>query len=104
MYNCRAAGERPEKSHHEINRVVRRQDAEVAYARPKRIKRSQRDTLLQIILVRHHGAFRAAAGSGGIHDASCVLAFARNETRFASATKIFPTPRVQEFRVCWSLG
>src|SRR5437763_10704285 len=93
VYDGGATCKRPEKPHHEIDSVVRRQNAEVANARPKRIERSQRDALLQVILVRHHAALGAAAGSGGVHDASSIAAVARNERGLALAAKFFPTLR-----------
>ena len=63
MHYRRAANERAEEANHEIDSVIRRQDAEVAHARRKRIKRGERDALLEIIFVRHHAAFGAAAGA-----------------------------------------
>src|SRR5689334_25189386 len=54
MHDGGATGERPEESHHEIDGVVCRQDAEVTHSGPKRIQRCQSDALLQVILVRHH--------------------------------------------------
>src|SRR5207248_10730403 len=93
VYDGYTTCKQPEKSHQEINSVDRRQNAEVANARPKRIERSQCDTLLQVILVRHHAALGAAAGSGGVHDASSIAAVARNERGLALAAKFFPTLR-----------
>src|SRR5260370_39806450 len=63
MKNRRSAGERHEKTDHEIKGMVGREDTEVAHAWPEWIKRCERDALLQIIFVRHHAAFRAAARS-----------------------------------------
>src|SRR5712664_4497230 len=61
MYDRCAASERCETAHHDIDGMVGRQDTEVAHARPERINRSERDALLQIVLVRHHAAFGTAA-------------------------------------------
>src|SRR6266571_3967205 len=60
MYDRRAARERSQKTNHEINRMICWQDAEIAHAWPERIKRRERDALLQIIFVRHHATLRAA--------------------------------------------
>ena len=63
MHYRRTANEGAEETNHEIDRVIRRQDAEVAHTRRKRIERSERDALLEIIFVRHHAAFGTAAGA-----------------------------------------
>src|SRR5271157_586798 len=63
MHYGRPANERPEETNHEVDGVIRRQDAEVAHAWRKRIKGGESDALLEIILVRHHAAFGTAAGA-----------------------------------------
>src|SRR5215472_224118 len=93
MYDGRATGKRPEKSHHKVDGVVRGQNTEIANSRPKRIERSQRDALLQVIFVGHHAALGAAAGSGRIHDAGGFLTLARNQSWLSLATKFLPTLR-----------
>ncbi len=84
--------------------MVRRQDTKVAHARPERIKRCERDALLQIIFVRHHAALRPAARPGGVDNASRVLAIARDEHGLARAAKFFPALRAGEIRVCRCFG
>ena len=42
-----SASERPEKADHEVNRVIRRKDAEVTDAGPEGIERSEGDALLE---------------------------------------------------------
>ena len=90
-----AASEWADEADHKIDRVIRGEDAEVTHAGPKRIERSERDALLEIIFVREHAAFRAATGAGGINDAGGILALARNEIWFAGLLKIFPALRVR---------
>src|SRR5712692_6289482 len=53
MHDRRSARERPEKTDHEIDGMVGRQNTEVTHSRPERINRGECDALLQIILVRH---------------------------------------------------
>src|SRR5260370_968343 len=65
-------GERSEKTHHEIDGVIRRQYAEVAHARPEGIERSERDALLQIVFVRYHAAFGASASPRGVDNAGGI--------------------------------
>src|SRR5262249_17828109 len=86
------ASERTEKGHQELNCVVGGEDAEITNARPEGIERSERDALFQVIFVRHHAALGAAAGAGGIDNASEVLAFAQDERRLSfPVCKFFPT-------------
>ena len=99
MHHRRAANERAEEAHHEIDRVVRRQDAQVPDARPKGIERGQRDALFEIIFVRDHAALRTAAGPRGIHDARDVPTLARNKLGFARAAEFFPALRTMEVRI-----
>jgi len=91
MHDRCSANERPEEAHHEVNGVIRRQDAEVTNARRKRIDRSERNALFEVILVRQQAAFGTAAGAGRIDDASHVLACARNEGWFAAPLELFPS-------------
>src|ERR1700720_3926324 len=100
MYDRCSARKRSEKTHHEIDGMVRGQDTEVAHARPERINRCQGDALLQIVLMRHHATLRAAARPGGVDDASRFLAFACDEYRLVFSAKIFPAPRASEISVC----
>src|SRR5258708_39244045 len=104
MHDRCAASKRPEKSDHEIDGMIRRQNTEVAHARPEWINRGERDALLQIIFVRHHAPLWAAARSGRVHNAGRVLAFARDEHRFARSTKFFPALRAGEIGVCRRFG
>src|SRR6266704_139548 len=97
-------GERSEKTHHEIDGVIRRQYAEVAQARPEGIERSERDALLQIVFVRHHAAFGASASPRGVDNAGRIPPAARNENRFADASKLFPVLRAGKNSVCRRLG
>jgi len=94
----------PKKTNHEIDGMIRRQNTEVTHARPKRIKRCERDALLQIIFVRHHATFGAAARPGGVDNARRVLAFARDEDRLACSAKFFPALCAGEIGVCRRLG
>src|SRR5260370_28621696 len=96
MNDSCAARKRSEKTHHEINGMVRWQDTEVAHARPEWINRGERDALLQIIFVRHHAALGAAACPGGVDNARRVLAFARDEYRLRFPPQNFPPPRAGE--------
>ncbi len=104
MHDCRSARERPKKTHHEINSVVCGQNAEIAYARPERIQRCERDALLQIIFVRHHAAFRTSASSGRVDDAGIARAFTRDENRFASPAKFLPAFCAGKIGVCRSFS
>src|SRR5437762_6623534 len=100
MHDRCAARKRTEKTHHEIDGMVRWQDTEVAYARPEWINRCEREALLQIVLVRHHATLRAAARPGRVDYASRILAFARDEHRPVFSAKIFPAPRAGEIDTC----
>src|SRR6266849_8877687 len=90
MNYARTANKRPDKADHEVDGVVRRQNAEITHARPKGIQRSQRLALLQIIFVGEHAPLGTAAGPGRIDDAGHVLALARDEHGVTLASKIFP--------------
>src|SRR5215468_4644269 len=104
MYHACAACKRTEKTDHEIDRMICRKNTEIAHARPKRVERSESDALLKIILVRHHAAFGAATGSGGIDDACNVFSLARNENWFRYAAKFFPSLSAGKIGVCWGFG
>src|SRR5260370_12462013 len=97
-------GERSEKTHHEIDGVIRRQNAEVAHARPEGIEGSERDARLQIVLVRYHAAFGASASPRGVDNAGRIPPAARNENRFPCASKLFPALRAGKNSVCRRLG
>ena len=79
MHDGGAAGEGANETDHEINRVIRGENAEIAHAGPKGIERRERNALLEIIFVRQDAAFRASAGAGRIDDAGRVFALARGE-------------------------
>ena len=101
MHDRRAAREWPEKTNHEIDGMICRQNAEVAHARPKRIKRCERNALLKIVFVRHHAALGAAARPRGVDNACRVLTFTRDENRFAVSAKFFPALCAGEVGVGW---
>src|SRR5580704_19739047 len=90
MHNGGAASKRSDEADHEIDGVVRGQDAQIAYAWPERKQRSESHALLKIILVRQHAAFRMPPGTGGINNARGVLPAALHESWFAPALKFFP--------------
>ena len=104
MDDASSAGERAEKTDHEIDGVIRGKNAEIADARPKRIERGERDALFEIILVRHHAALWTAACTGGVDDAGYVFSFARDEHRFGGVSKFFPALRAGEFGVRRTFG
>ena len=109
MNHARAAGERTEKTNHEIDGVICRKNAEVADTGPERINRSERDALFEIIFVHHHAAFGAAASARGIDDCGQVFAFAGNESRFRIAAHRliemgFPSLGTGEVCVCGRFG
>src|SRR5467141_589500 len=104
MYDRCAARKRSEKTNHEIDGMVCWKDTEVADARPEWINQCQRDALFQIIIVRHHAALRSAACAGGVDYASRVLAFARDEDRFARSAKFFPALGACEIGICRRFG
>ena len=83
MNHGRAARERSDKSNHEIDGMIRRQNAEITHAGPERVERRQRHALLQVIIVRQNASFGTAACARRIHDARRIFPFARDENRFA---------------------
>src|SRR5947207_14111150 len=98
MNYTRAADKWSDKADHEINRVIRGQNAEVANPRPERIPRGQSLALLQIIFVCQDATLRLAARPRGIHDASGVFTSARDEVGISLATKFFPAISTTELR------
>src|SRR5947207_179958 len=84
-----STGKWTEKADHEIDGVIRWQNAEIADAGPEWIERSESDTLFEIIFVGHHAAFGAAAGAGGVDDGGEVFAFAGNELRSGAGIGTF---------------
>src|SRR5713101_2665705 len=66
MHHRRATRERAEKTNHEVNGMVGRQNTEVTNTRPERINGCKCDALLQIIFVRHHATLGAASGPGRV--------------------------------------
>src|SRR5438132_2721820 len=102
MDDRRAANERPEKSHHEIDRMIRQQNAEVAISGRKGIQRGERDALLEIVVVRHHTALRPAAGAGRVDDRRDIAPCARRKNWLLRLRlRIFPTLRAVEIRLRW---
>src|SRR3974390_1910194 len=79
MHHGGPANKWPEKSHHEIDRVIRRKDAEISDAGPKWIPGGQCRTLLQIVSVRQHAALRASTSTGGKDNAGKIFPFASYE-------------------------
>ena len=104
MHDRGAAGEGADEANHEIDCVIRRENAEVTDAGPERIERRERDALLEIIVVGEDAAFGASAGAGGIDDAGGVVALARHECWLACCAKIFPALRAGEIGAGWSFG
>ena len=97
MDHGRPARERADEADHEIDRVIRGQDAQVAHAGPERKNRRERQALLEIILVRQNAALRPPAGPRGIDDAGRILAPARNENGLACIAEFLPALRSREF-------
>src|ERR1700741_5215789 len=104
MDDACAASERTEEADHEIDGMVRRENAEVTHTGPEGIERRERNALLKIVFVRHHATLRAPAGSGGIDDAGDVFSFARHENRFGLAAEFFPPLRSGEIGVGGRFG
>src|ERR1700728_3488410 len=61
MHHTSSAYERSDKTHHEVDRVIGRKNAQIPHARPKGIPRRQRATLFQIVLVGENASLRPAA-------------------------------------------
>ena len=100
VHDTCSAHKRPDEADHEINRVVSRQNAQVAHARPEGIPRSQRLALLKIISLREDTALRAASGPRGIYDAGWIFALAGDENRIPFTPKLLPSKGC--FQVgCW---
>src|SRR5271154_3824712 len=104
MNDCGAASEGADEADHEIDCVIRREDTEVTDAGPERIEGSERDALLEIIVVREDAALRATAGAGGIDDAGGGAALAWDECWFTCCAEIFPTVGTIEIGASWSFG
>ena len=104
MDHACAANERADESDHEINRVVCGQNAEIPHSGPEWIPSGQRLALLEIIFVSEYATLGAAAGAGGIHDASCVFPSAGYKVRVALAAKFFPAISTAELCGGWRLG
>ncbi len=88
----------PMKPDHEINRMIRRKNAQVAHARPERIPRRQRPALLEIVLVGKDAAFGTPTGSRGVDDAGDVILLAHHEVGRAFALEILPAKRTRQIR------
>src|ERR1700691_4139903 len=100
MHDGRAANERAEEADHEIDRVIRRQNTEIAIPGREWIERRERDALLQIIVVLHHAALRASAGTRRIDDGREIAAVARRENRrLRLRLRVFPALRSIEISV-----
>ncbi len=105
MHHRRPANERPKKSHHEIDGVICWQDAQVAHSWSEWVQRSQRHTLLQIIFMRHHAAFRPPAGSRRIHNRRGIAARARPKFRLARpGAGYFPAHPAKQIRIYRGFG
>ncbi len=74
-----AAGEGHDEAAHEINRMIRGNDAQVVRAGPEREDRRDGHALFEIILVRENATLRAARGPGRIDDACRIFACARDK-------------------------
>src|ERR1700730_3910565 len=74
VHHARAAYERSYKADHEINRMIRGQNTEVAHARPERIPGCQRLALLEIILMREHASLGTPTRPRRINYAGHILA------------------------------
>src|SRR5260370_35078314 len=68
MDDARSAGERAEKTDHEIDGMICRKNDEVATAWPKRIERGEGDALFEIIFMHHHAALGTAACTGRLDE------------------------------------
>ncbi len=94
-----AAGERHDKSAHEINRVIGRNNAQVARAGPERKNRGHGSALFQIIFVGQHATLRPASRSRRIHDARIVFPRTSPEFRRVRDAIFFPAQRTPEVGV-----
>src|SRR5208282_5472317 len=90
VHHASSAHKWADEANHKINRMVRRQNAQVTHPRPERIPGRERLALLQIVLMREHASFGTPARARGINDASHVLPLPRNKLRVAFAAKILP--------------
>src|SRR5262249_50247906 len=93
VHDACSTDERPDEAYHEVDGMVRGQNAQVAHARPERVKSRQRDALLEIVFVCEHASFRLASGAGGIHNAGWMLSVPWHEARLAFALEILPGVR-----------
>src|SRR6266699_716610 len=98
MNHARAADERSDKANHEINRMIRGQNTEVADPRPEWIPGRERLALFEIFFVRQDTALRLTARPRGIHNASSVFTTTRDEVWITLATKFFPPISSPELR------
>src|SRR5579862_1578095 len=90
MHHARAADKRPDESHHEIDGMVRGQNAQIANPWPEWIPSGQRAALFQIILVRQHTSLWTSACSRRINDARDIFALPHHKIGRAFASKVFP--------------
>ena len=93
MHDAGSANKRTDKTNHEINGVVGRQNAEVAHTRPEGVPRDQCLALLQVIFVGKHTSLGPAASPRGIDDAGHILTLPRHKHGITLAAKIFPALR-----------
>ncbi len=98
MDHAGPAHERPDKSHHEINRVIRGQNAQIAHPRPKGIPRRQRSALLQIAVMCQHTSLRTPARPRRINDARRVLTLACHQLRLTLPLEFFPAISAAQVR------
>src|SRR5580700_3949863 len=90
MHDARSTHEWTNESHHEINCVIRRQNAQIPHAWPEWIPRGQCPALFQIILVREHASLGTATRARRINDAGHVLTLPHHEIRRSFTLEIFP--------------
>src|SRR6202041_3096194 len=90
MHDAGSTHEWANESHHKINCVIGRQNAQIPYPRPEWIPRGQCPALLQIILVGEHASLRAATRARGINDARHVLTLPHHKIRRTFALELFP--------------
>src|SRR5258707_384842 len=103
MHYGGSTDEGAEKADHEVDGVIRGQNAEIAHARCEGIDGSERDALLEIVFVGHHAAFGAAAGAGGVDDGGDIAALTSDEGGFAGGAEVFPAVRAGQIGVWRSL-
>ena len=79
-----------DEAHHEVDGMVRWQDAEILHCRPERVPRHQRLTLFKVIVMRQHATLGATGGARRIHNTSDVVTLSGNESRFGGVSALLP--------------